>query len=146
MLTIKILPFSPCSLSQHSLHQSNHSSAHMLPLESTAMFLQSKCPLGSPHLPCSSSRCPTNHIPDLLLYHLGTLLGLSPLLGLLFLGYFPFLFPGLSFFVLLVNNLQLLLRKNFFFFFVCLSFFFLSFCCCCCYFLGRYRGIWRFPG
>ena len=28
----------------------------------------------------------------------------------------------------------------FFFFFFCL------FCCCCCYFLGRSRGIWRFPG
>ena len=22
----------------------------------------------------------------------------------------------------------------------------LLFCCCCCYFLGRSRGIWRFPG
>ena len=25
-------------------------------------------------------------------------------------------------------------------------FFFFVFCCCCCYFLGRSRGIWRFPG
>uniref|UniRef100_A0A8D1ZAY4 Uncharacterized protein n=1 Tax=Sus scrofa TaxID=9823 RepID=A0A8D1ZAY4_PIG len=36
--------------------------------------------------------------------------------------------------------------EQFFFFLSFLLLLFCCCCCCCCYFLGRSRGIWRFPG
>lgn len=86
--------------------------AHLLLLELHPVSVHSKCPLESSHLPCSSSGPLYSHIPGSLHYHFGNPLCLSPLLVLLFLGLYSFLFPGFPPIVLLGNILQLLLRKK----------------------------------